>query len=109
MTSYLDSHRTTHIKLKMLSGVQAGNGTPHDKYNIRDIAHMRTNQKRRHFYAKTTSAKLYIYIGVGARDLYIDEAHTALHIFRFAVFFFKGMAILHPFPHNNHFSLTEQI
>ena len=26
-------------------------------------------QKRRHFHAKTTSAKLYIYIGVGARDL----------------------------------------
>ena len=33
-------------------------------------------------YAKTTSAKLYIYIGVGARDLYIDEAHTAVDIFR---------------------------
>ena len=38
-------------------------------------------------HTKTTSAKLYIYIGVGARDLYIDEAHTALDIlFRFAVF-----------------------
>ena len=45
-------------------------------------------QKRQHFHAKTTSAKLYIYIGVGARDLHIDEAHTALDIFRFAVFFF---------------------
>ena len=33
------------------------------------------------------SAKLYIYIGVGARDLYIDEAHKALDIFRFAAFF----------------------
>ena len=32
-------------------------------------------------------AKLYIYIGVEARDLYIDEAHTALEIFRFVVFF----------------------
>ena len=42
-----------------------------------------------HFYAKTTNAKLYIYIGVGARDLYIDEAHTALDIFRFAAFFFS--------------------
>ena len=38
-------------------------------------------------HAKTTSAKLYIYIGVGARDLYIDEAHTALDIFRFVAFF----------------------
>ena len=33
-----------------------------------------------------TCAKLYIYNGVGARDLYIDEAHTALDIFRFAAF-----------------------
>merc|ERR1719312_206220 len=38
-------------------------------------------QKRGHFHAKTTSAKLYIYIGVGSRDLIIDEAHTALGIF----------------------------
>ena len=44
---------------------------------------------RRHFHAKTTSAKLYKYIGVGERDLYIDETHTALNIFRFAVFFFR--------------------
>ena len=36
-----------------------------------------------------TSAKLYIYIGVGVRDLYIDEAHTVLDIFRFAAFFRK--------------------
>ena len=35
-----------------------------------------------HTYIHTTSAKLYIYIGVGARDLYIDESHTALDIFR---------------------------
>ena len=47
-------------------------------------------QKRQHFYAKT-SAELYIYIGVGARDLYIDEAHTALDIFRFAVFFINNL------------------
>ena len=32
-----------------------------------------------------TSAKFYIYIGVGSRDLFIDEAHTALGIFQ--VFF----------------------
>ena len=36
---------------------------------------------------KTTSAKLYIYIEVRARDLYIDEAHTVLDIFSFAAFF----------------------
>ena len=27
------------------SGVQTGNGTPHDEYNIRGIAHARTNRK----------------------------------------------------------------
>ena len=34
-----------------------------------------------------TIVTLYIYDGVEARDLYIDEAHTALDIYRFAVFF----------------------
>ena len=38
-------------------------------------------QERRHFHAKTTSAKLYFYIGVGSRDLFISEAHPALGIF----------------------------
>ena len=66
MTSHLDSHTTTNVKLEMLSGVQ----------------------KRRHFYVKMTYAKLNIYIGVGARNLYINEAHKALDIFRFAVFLF---------------------
>ena len=45
MTSHLNSHRTTDIKPEMLSGVQIGNGTPHDKYNIRGIAHAQTNRK----------------------------------------------------------------
>ena len=92
MTSHLNSHRTTDIKQEMLSGVQTGNGTPHDKYNIRGIASAH-KQKRRHFHAKTTSAKLYYYIGVRSMDLFIDEAHTVLDIFpacclvRFAAFF----------------------
>ena len=45
MTFHLDSHRTAHIKPEMLSGVQAGNGTPHDKGYIRGIAHVRKNRK----------------------------------------------------------------
>ena len=45
MTSHLNSHGTTDIKPEMLSGVQTRNGTPHDKYNIRGIAHARTNRK----------------------------------------------------------------
>ena len=70
----------------MLSGVQTGNGTPHDEYNIRGIAHKHTNRKDDIFHSKTTSAKLYIYIAVGARDLYINKAHTALDIFSFVSF-----------------------
>ena len=45
MTSHLNSHGTIDIKPEMLSGVQTGNGTPHDKYNIHGIAHGRTNRK----------------------------------------------------------------
>ena len=45
MTSHLNSHRTTDIKPEMLSGVQTGNGTPHDEYNIRGISQVQTNRK----------------------------------------------------------------
>ena len=45
MTSQLDSHTTTDVKPERLSGVQTGNGTQQDKYNIHDIAHARTNRK----------------------------------------------------------------
>ena len=56
----------------MLPGVQTGNGTPHDEYDIRGIAHARTNRKDNIFMQ---------------RQLYIDKAHIALDIFCFAVFF----------------------
>ena len=65
MTSHLDSHTITDVKPDMLSGVQIGNGIPHDKYNIRGIAHARTNRKDDIFMQ---------------RRLYINEAHTALNI-----------------------------
>ena len=45
MTSDLDSHTATDVKPDMLSGVQTGNGIPHDKYNIYGIAQVRTNRK----------------------------------------------------------------
>ena len=60
MTSYLDSHTTTDVKLEMLSSLQPGNGIPHDKYEICGLAHACTYRKDNH--AKTISAKLYIYI-----------------------------------------------
>ena len=45
-------------------------------------------QKRQNFHTKTTCVKLYIYIIGEARNLYIDEACTALDIFPFAIFFY---------------------
>ena len=45
MTSHLDSHTTTDVKLDMLSGVQTGKGILHVRYNIRGIVHARTNRK----------------------------------------------------------------
>ena len=72
MTSHLDSHKTTDIKPETLSCVQTGNGTPHGKYDICGIPHVRTNRKDDIFMQ---------------RRLYIDEAHTTLDIFRFTVFF----------------------
>ena len=74
MTSHLDNHKTTDIKPEILSGVQTENGTPHEKYNIHGIAHART-KKRRHFHAKTNSAKLFIHIGVGQRTCTLTK-HT---------------------------------
>ena len=65
MTSYLDSQTTTDVKPEMIPGVQTGNGIPHDKYDIRGIAHARTNRKDDIFMQ---------------RRLYINEAHTALNI-----------------------------
>ena len=56
----------------MIPGIQTRNGIPHDKFNLRGIAHTRTNKKEDIF---------------KQRQLYIDEAHAALDIFRFAVFF----------------------
>ena len=45
MTSHLDSQTTTDVKPDKLSGVQTGNGIPIDRFNIRGIAHVRTNRK----------------------------------------------------------------
>ena len=45
MNSHLNRHSTNDNKSDMLSGDQTRNGTPHDKYDIRGIAHVRTNRK----------------------------------------------------------------
>ena len=66
MTSHRDSHTITDVKPEMIPGVQTRNGIPHDKYDIRGIAHARTNIKDDIF---------------RQRQLDIDEAHTELAIF----------------------------
>ena len=45
MTSHRDSRTITDVKTELIPGVQTGNGIPHNKYNIRGIAHVRTNRK----------------------------------------------------------------
>ena len=62
MTSHLESHTTTDDKPDILSDVKTGNEIPHDIYNVRGIAHARTNRKDNIFLQ---------------RRLYIDKAHTA--------------------------------
>ena len=72
MTSHRDIHTKIDVKPEVIPGIQTGNGIPHDKCNLRGIAHARTNKKDDIFMQ---------------RRLYIDEAHMALDIFRFAVSF----------------------
>ena len=45
MTSHLNRHRTTDIKMEVLSGVQTGNGIQHVEDNIRGIAHVHAYRK----------------------------------------------------------------
>ena len=71
MTSQRDSHTKTDVKPEIIPGVQTGNGIPHDKYNIRGIAHVRTNRKDDIFMQRRLLID-------------IDIAYTALDIFRFA-------------------------
>ena len=71
MTSHHDIYTTTDVKPEMIPGIQTGDGIPHDKCILRGIAHAHSNKKDDIFMQ---------------RRLYIDETHTALDIFRFAVF-----------------------
>ena len=71
MTSHHDIYTTTDVKPEMIPGIQTGNGIPNDKCNLRGISHARSNKKDDIF---------------KQWRLYIDKAHTALDILRFAVF-----------------------
>ena len=61
MSSHLDSHTTTDVKPDMISGVQTGNGIPHDSYNIRGIAHVHTYRKDDIFMQRQLGKYSYIY------------------------------------------------
>ena len=101
MTSYLDSQRTTDIKPEMLSGVQTGNGTPHDKYDIRGIAHARTNRKDDIFMQRRLVQNFTFMLELGQETCSLTKhtwrwIYSALWYFfpacclvRFAAFFFK--------------------
>ena len=45
ISSHLDSQTTTDVKLEMIPGVQTGNGIPHDRCDLRGVAHAHTNRK----------------------------------------------------------------
>ena len=102
MTSHLNSHRTTDIKPEMLSGVQTGNGTPHDKYDIRDIAHTQTKRKDNIFMQRRLGQNFTFILewGQGACSLtkptqrwaYSRYLFPACCLLRFAAFFFILMA-----------------
>ena len=65
MTFHSDSQSATNVKPEMIPGVRTRNGIPHDKYNIRRIAHVHTNRKDDIFMQ---------------RRLYIGKAHTVLFV-----------------------------
>ena len=44
-----------------VSGVQTGNGIPHDRFNIRGIAHVRTNRKG-DIFVQTRLGQIFIFI-----------------------------------------------
>ena len=89
MTSHLDSYKTTDIKPKCYQVSKP----EMELYmiNIVYAALLMCTQTEKTTFSKTTSAKLYIYDGMGARVLYIDAVHTALDIFCFAAFFSCGL------------------
>ena len=68
MTSHLDSHTTTDVKPDIVSDVKTGNEISHDTYNVRGIAHVRTNRKDDIFMQRRLGQFFNVYWS-GARDL----------------------------------------
>ena len=91
MTSHLNSHGTTDIKPEMLSGVQTGNGPPHDIYNIRSIAHAWTNTKDDIFMQRRLVQNFTSILEWGKGLVYWRSTHSAGHI---PGIFFPGCCLL---------------
>ena len=66
MNSYLDIHTTTDVKPEMLSGVQTGNGIPHDM--IYAALPVGAQTEKTTFSYKDDKGN-YMYFGVGVKDL----------------------------------------
>ena len=84
MTHYV-THYMTHHATHYTTHYTTHYSTHYTTHCTTHYMGMHTCSEKTTFQAKTTSATLYIYIGVGSRDLFIDEAHTALG--KFPVFF----------------------
>ena len=93
MTSHLYNNTTTDSKPEMLSSVLTGNKIPHEEYHICGIVQAHT-----YIFMQGQLVPRFPCIrewGQGTKspevqpfnDLYIAEVHTAVDIFRFAVFF----------------------
>merc|ERR1712212_64918 len=80
MTIHLDCYATTDCKPEMLSSVKTGNRKPLINEIYAALCMQTHIQKRRHFYAKTTNANIYMKGLAQCLGL-----HTALDILRFAV------------------------
>ena len=70
----------------MLSGVQTGNGTPHAIYNIRGIAHARTNRKDDIFMQRRLEQNFTFILEWGKGLVHLQSIHGAGHILLCGIF-----------------------
>ena len=91
MTFHVDSHATTDLKPKLVSGVKTENKIPHDEQNVGGISHAHTLRMDKNFMQRHELLQSFI-----KEDLHIAKANT--DIFRFAVF---SVSESHYFKHTH--------
>ena len=84
---------TTDIQPEMLSGVQTGNGTPHDKYDIRGIAHARTNRKDDIFMQRRLVQNFTFMLELGQETCLLTK-HTWCWIYSALWYFFPACCLV---------------